>query len=103
MAFRFIIAALATYRLTQLFWIDIGPGQVFFNLRTAIKELSDIHGGKWEEVDEAINCPWCLGVYFAAFCAILLLKPSRLGDIILTWLGLAGAQAFMMDIVKKRW
>lgn len=83
---RLILAALATYRLAQLVAIDDGPGDVFRRLRGRFV------GGT---VASLIHCPYCVGVYAAAVCGLLVLWPTRVGDVILVIFGLAGAQAWL--------
>jgi hypothetical protein len=83
---RLILAALAVYRLSQLVTIDDGPGDAFRRLRA--RYVTGFLGG-------LVHCPYCIGVWFAANAAIWVLWPSGIGDLALTWLGLAGAQAWM--------
>ncbi len=99
---RLTLAAFATYRLSQLIALDTGPEKVFFNFREAINELASIHGGRWQNLDEAVNCPYCVGVWFAALMVVLLKHPTKAGDLFLYWFGLAGMQAFMQGITKER-
>lgn len=102
MVVKLILAALATYRLAQLIAWDSGPGYSLKWLRIYINNKYQDEGGMWENIDEGINCPYCLGIYFALFCLILLKKPSRIGDFILYWFGIAGGQALMQGITKGR-
>ncbi len=99
---RLILASFATYRLSQLIAWDNGPDKIFYNLRTATSEQSDMHGGRWENLDDAINCVYCLGMWFAFLTLLLVKYPTRIGDFILYWLGIAGMQAFMQGITKGR-
>ena len=99
---RLVLAAFTTYRLAQLIAFDTGPDKVFFNLRTATKELADIEGGRWENLDEAVNCPYCLGVWFALFTLVLVKYPTKGGDLVLGWFGIAGMQTFMQGKTKGR-
>ncbi len=102
MILRLILASFATYRLSQLIAWDIGPDKIFFNLRTIISEQSDLHGGRWENIDEAITCPYCLGIWFAFGVLFLVKYPTKVGDFFLYWIGIAGMQAFMQGITKGR-
>lgn len=86
---RLICAAFAVYRLARLITQDDGPFSVFKRLR----EWAAVNGK--ESVAELLNCPFCLGVWFALIAAALVLMPTLAGDVILVWLGLAGAQSFL--------
>ncbi len=99
---RLLLAAFATYRLSQLIAWDDGPDKVFFNLRTMTKDSAELHGGRWENLDEAVNCPYCLGVWFAAFALLLLKHPTKVGNYFLYWFGIAGMQAFLQGLTKGR-
>ena len=99
---RLILAGFSTYRLAQLIAWDDGPDKIFYNLSTATKEQSDIHGGRWENLDMLVNCPYCLGIWFAVFTLLLVNNPTKAGDFILGWFGIAGMQAFMQDLTKGR-
>ena len=99
---RLILAVFATYRLSQLVAWDNGPGFIFHKLRTWTKFQYDTQSGAWENLDEAVNCPYCLGVWFAGLTMILYKYPSRVGDFFLLWLGIAGGQAFLQGITKGR-
>ena len=102
MALKFILAAFATYRLAQLVAFDAGPAYAFQKLRNYINFRYTTERGIWENIDEGINCPYCLGIYFAALCLVLVLKPTRLGDFLLWWGAIAGAQTFMQELTKGR-
>ena len=98
-AVRWILAALAAYRLAQLVALDEGPFRVFARLRSwAGCHPSDLIR---ENLGELIHCPYCLGVWFGLFCALLALWPAPGGDVILAVFGLAGAQAFLESIGGK--
>jgi len=83
---RLVLAALAVYRLAQLIAIDDGPGQVFRRLRGRF-----VTGG----MADLVHCPYCLGVWFAALLAPLVLWPCGVGDVLLIALGVAGAQSWL--------
>jgi len=97
-----ILAPFAIYRLAQLVAWDNGPNNVFYKIRTGTKNLADIEAGRWENLDEAINCPYCLGIWFSFVILFLINYPTKVGDFILYWLGLAGMQAFLQGLTKGR-
>jgi len=104
---KFIIAAFATYRLAQLIVYDNGPFFIFKRIRIFIENKSKIEDdervasqiyeynkyGFWLGAKEGITCPFCMGIWMAFLCAILLLFPSVLGDLFLVAFGLAGVQS----------
>ena len=95
-ALRIALAALATYRLAQLFTIDDGPHDIFFRLRAWAGVY--VYG---EDGRPATNwgrlwaCPYCVGMYAALFLAPFIMWPTRPGDYLLVVLGLAGAQTWL--------
>lgn len=101
--FRFILAGFAVYRLARFLSFDEGPFIIFEKLRIwsgnkRTKRQDDI----WATIDGWINCPYCQGPYWAVFVSFLTLRPSKSGDIILTWLGLAGIQDFLETTWRKK-
>lgn len=99
---RLILASFAAYRLAQLIAWDDGPDNIFLRLRTITTELSNSHGGRWVNFNDALFCPYCLGMWFAFGMLILVKYPTKIGDFFLYWLGIAGMQAFMQGITKGR-
>lgn len=93
---RWILAALAVFRLAELVALDDGPGRVFARLR-AWAGCHPVDAVR-ETLGALVQCPYCVGVWAAAVCAVLVLWPSRVGDIALAALGLAGAQAFLEEV-----
>lgn len=83
---RLILAAFAVYRLAQFVAIDDGPSDVFRRLRAWA--VTGWLGG-------LVHCPYCVGVWAALGCAVLVLWPCGAGDMLLVVLGLAGAQAWL--------
>ena len=93
---RWVLAALATYRLAELVALDKGPLGVFAKVRGwAGCHPSDLIR---ENLGELLHCPYCLGVWFGLFCALLALWPTLGGDLLLAAFGLSGAQAFLYTI-----
>jgi len=91
---KIVLAILATYRLARLFQKDDGP----FNLIDTARQNAAIRAGNsrlWETVAELYSCQYCLGVWFAALCVALLIRPTAAGDLFLLWMGLSGAQSFL--------
>ena len=99
MIWRFAVAALAVYRLAQLVTLDDGPGAIFRRLRAYFGERAAgaaVGSAAWSAA-ELVNCPYCLGVWFAALVALALYPVSAL-EYILYVFGLAGAQALLQTV-----
>jgi hypothetical protein len=103
---RLIITALAIYRLSQLFSEDDGPGFIFKRLRAWTDRKAKVQQdvgqplGFWCNLDEGLNCPFCIGIYIAVGCALLLLWGNYWADLFLLIFGLAGTQSFLQRITK---
>jgi hypothetical protein len=89
---KFIIAAFATYRITQLIVYDRGLFNVFQWFRGWTKKIALEHK-VFDGLAFMVTCPFCMGIWMAFLCAILLLFPSVLGDLFLVAFGLAGVQS----------
>ena len=93
---RWLFAALAVYRLSQLVALDDGPWDWLLRFRTWAGCYDRGENGEpmttWGKLFE---CPYCLAVWFALPVLILVLTASVVGDMLLAWWGLAGAQALM--------
>lgn len=90
-----LCAALAVYRLAQLVAYDDGPLHVFAYLRQDARGRANTGLWYWQHWAELVHCPYCLGVWFALLAALLVAVPTLPGDLLLLWLGLAGAQAYL--------
>jgi hypothetical protein len=90
---RLALALLATYRVAQMVAIDDGPLCLFARLRA----WAGAHGSDLvrENLGALVHCPYCVGVWAAALCALLVLWPTGVGDLALMILGIAGGQAFL--------
>ena len=101
---RLPLAILAAYRLALMLPEEDGPLFVFARLhdytdrRRAIEQKQGTERGPWASLDDGLRCTWCVGVWAAALCALLVTWPTRAGDVVLTWLGIAGGQ-----LVLERW
>lgn len=100
---RWTLAALATYRLVQLFGLDDGPWDVMQRLREWLGAYNlgpQLVPMSWWGY--LLRCPYCLGLYLAPVCAALCIWTSKGGDLVLGWLALAGAQALLQG-KRKGW
>ena len=89
---KFIIASLATYRLTQLIVYDRGPFNVFGEFRKWTARIALNHR-VFNGLAFMVTCPFCTGVWVALGCGIMVLYPSQAGDLFLMVFGLAGLQS----------
>lgn len=99
---RLLLAACAVYRAAQLLPFDDGPAYVFRRMRARLDKAAEREGlaagratGPWHSLRDGLTCPYCLGVWLAAGAAWLALYPTPAGDLLLAWLGLAGAAAWL--------
>lgn len=101
----FIIASLATYRLTAMLNEEAGPGDIFTNFRTRIGVRYDEHsrpfGTNW--VAKGVLCFYCLSVWigFAVFLFIVLTALVGfpvVGNLLLFPFALSGVAVFL-----KKW
>jgi hypothetical protein len=96
-ALRFLLAALALYRVARMFTLEDGPFGLFDRFRLWLGKRagnSESHGLAWT-LAELFNCPHCIGVWLALLFAPAAIWPSRVGDGILIILALAGLQSYL--------
>ena len=99
---NFVLAVLATYRLAQLVSLDDGPLDCFATLRglTAYNlKGKQREGPIWKSLEELMDCPYCLGVWFAGLMTLLVVQiaPMNLWTGLLFWLGVAGGQCALQS------
>lgn len=101
----FIIASLATYRLTAMLNEETGPGDIFTNFRTRIGVRYDEHsrpfGTNW--VSKGVLCFYCLSVWvgFAVYAWLYFftwLDAFQFGAALLFPFALSGIAVFL-----KKW
>ncbi len=102
--FRFILAILATFRIARLLPLDDGPLYIFervrlFTAKRVRTEQSEL--GFWHNLDDAVLCPYCQGLYTAILCIVLLIYPTVYGDIFLLVFALSGAQTMLQKWTEK--
>lgn len=81
---KFVVAALATWRVTHLLVSEDGPGDVIVRVR---RRLGDGVLGR------AMDCFWCLSIWIAMPAALFV--TSRPLEVVLTWLALSGAACLL--------
>lgn len=95
---RLLLAVFAVFRLARLIASEEGPGGILEALRVKAGAADyGADGQPTSNLARGITCPYCVGVYAAALVALAVVKPTRAGDALLTWLGVAGAQSALED------
>lgn len=105
---RVVLAFLAVYRASHLISREEGPflGPFADRNQTGFLERVRIHLGVYDfgpdgettNLARGIACPLCVGVYLSWLASWVVLRPSRISDSILLWLGISGAQSFLERI-----
>lgn len=88
---RLLLGVFAVLRLGRLIAWD----NLTSPLRVAIGRKAAGDTSFWYFLAELVNCKHCVGVWAAGLVSIFVAKPSPLGDAVLIWLGLAGAQSYL--------
>lgn len=94
--FAFILAALATYRISLLFTRESGPAKIFAKLRRAPKKNSAI--AEW------LSCIFCFSMTGSAFvCVALWLSGIRqhYADWFMTWCALSAVTILLNQKFTK--
>lgn len=103
-AIRFIIYALATYRIVWLLWRENGPGDIFDLIRykVGIRWVNDqgwvaTTGG----VGRVLNCAHCLSGWVALLMLGAMLARINLLDLFALWLALWAVSRILFDIFAE--
>lgn len=111
-AIKIFLAIAATYRLASMISSDEGPYLPFIykdSEEKGIFEWLRVKAGVYRygpdgkpesNLARGISCPLCVGVYVSAFLLFLLFKPTRIGDLFLTWMGISGSQVFLENLTS---
>jgi len=90
-ATRFLVGALATWRITHLLVEEDGPADLVVRLRRGA-------GDGW--VGRAMDCFYCLSIWTAAPVAAAVARRPR--EAPLTWLALSGAACFIESATTEK-
>ena len=100
---RWFCAVLATLRLTWSLMYEDGPGGLLFCLRNCLGayDYGDQSGpdGRPEPRSASgrfFHCPYCVSLAIAPIAVLLALFPSLVGDLLLAWMGIAGASMLVV-------
>ena len=88
---RFLVGALATWRLTHLLVEEDGPGDVVVRLRRRA-------GHGW--IGQAMDCFYCLSIWTAAPVAAAVSRRPR--ERLLTWLALSAAACLLERATSEK-
>ena len=119
---RLLLAILSCYRLAKMIADDDGPGFIFKRVRYYVKdkayneandsqeiyyskdniegEIGDRWWGKWYNLSEGIECPYCIGVWLSLPLFFMLLYPTEIGDLFLILMSISGGQTFLQSLKK---
>ena len=86
-----LLAVLALWRVTHLFWGEDGPADIFVRLRRLAGK------GFWGSL---LDCFYCLSLWFAAPLAYAL--GATWPDRILLWFGLSGGAILCERVTSQR-
>ena len=97
------LGALTVFRISGYIVYDSGPLNVFKRFRGYVKSKAEDEEivfparekgtGPWSNLDEGVNCPYCVGTWIAiAVTLAVLILPQKLYTPMLFLFGIAGAQ-----------
>lgn len=86
---RFVLAALATWRVTHLLAEEDGPGDLVVRLRRRA-------GSSW--AGDLLDCFYCLSIWVAAPFSAGLVRGRRLEPV--SWLALSGAACLLEQATR---
>lgn len=125
---RLILAILSCYRLARLIARDDGPFFLFKRVRYWTKDrawleahysnntitdkpqssnpadyqIADRHYGKWHTLAEALDCPYCCGVWLSIPLFLFVIYPMTVSDLFMLLMAISGAQAWLWGMVDKK-
>jgi hypothetical protein len=106
-----MLAVFALYRLASLVSSDEGPyiGWPKSEQQIGIFKAIRIKAGAYNygpdglpetNLGRGIACPLCTAAYLGIFPLLLSQIPTRVGDLVLTYLGIYGAQVFLENLTS---
>jgi len=117
---RLVLAVFSTYRLARLIARDDGPFFLFKRIRYYAKDkawieadkasmlkgnplaIDDRHYGKWHTLAEALECPYCCGVWVSIPLFLFVIYPMIATDLFMLLMAISGAQAWLWGIVDRK-
>lgn len=89
--FYFVLAALATFRVSRMVALEEGPFSIFTKLRGRFPQTG------W--VGRGLACPMCISFWVALVFAPLVVQPFQPGLYIVVFLALSGAAVIIYRLV----
>lgn len=89
---NFVLAVLAAYRLTVLLTYDDGPWDIFLKFRVWTDSTNG-NGGFYKGLNDFIYCPYCVGVWMAFLCSLLVFEGVQ--SVTLGTFAIAGGQLIL--------
>lgn len=108
---RLFLGIFALYRLASLISSEEGPyiGWPKSEQQIGIFKALRIKAGAYNygpdglpetNLGRGISCPLCTSAYLGVFLLFILKKSTRLGDLVLLWLGVWGTQTFLENLTS---
>jgi len=88
--FRFLLAALTTWRLTHLLVEEDGPWDIVLRLRVRLKAST---------LGKAMDCFYCSSLWIAVPITLAVNYSSH--DWVLTWLAISGASCLLERATRR--
>jgi len=109
---RLLLAVFALYRLASLISSEEGPYigwprseqqiRIFKAIRMRLGAYTYGPDSRPEtNLGRGISCPLCTAAYLGLFLLILIRNPTQVGDLLLLWLGIWGAQTFLENLTAE--
>lgn len=101
-AIRFILAALAVYRLA-MFTREEGAFAIFLRVQQWLgkRAAKRKYGGLAWTLASLATCPHCVGVWLALLIAPFVIWPTLTSDLALVFLGISGLQSYLTGKVDE--
>lgn len=93
----YLLAMLATYRLSRMLAVEDGPGDMFVRFRTWVWKIGR---GRRDGLYKGLACPLCLSVWIGAIIALILPWNTPM-EYALTTLALSGAAVVLYRQERK--
>jgi len=93
----FALAVFGTYRIARMLALEEGTFGVFEFIR------AHIDGAQATWLGRGLNCPLCISFWVALAVSLLMAHHTPMSEtqIVLTWLGVAGASVALYQVVER--
>lgn len=99
---RFILVALATWRISSLLVKEDGPGEIFEKIRVKAGVRYDEYSRPYASSVLAgiLSCIWCCSVW-VSFLTGIMLKPRNFADYLIKSLALSASTIIIDEVIEK--